>query len=117
MSLQAKFRRPEGDLLGLTFDENHLIVEWCHNGRVLFSFERRGDALFCHFASDKIGLRFIKAAIDDFALLVREQFPWCKMLIAIVKRPSVARLIRKTGFTQIARAGEDEIYMRLLWAD
>lgn len=117
LNLQAKFKKPDGDLLGLTYDDNHLMVEWCCHGRVLFSFERRGDALSCHFASDKSALRFIKVAIDDFAALVREIFPWCKMLIAIVKKPSVGRLIKKVGFTHEADVKDYQIYKRSLWVD
>ena len=117
MSLQARFKKPEGDLLGLVYDENHLIVEWCLHGRVLFSFEKRGEALSCHFSSDKSGLRFIKHAIDDFAGLMREMFPWCKMLIAIVKKPSVARIIKKVGFTHEAEVKDYQIYKRLLWVN
>ena len=110
LSLQAKFKKPESDLLGLAYDDKHLIVEWCVSGRVLFSLEKKGEALSCHFSSDKKGLRYIKVAINDFIELVRDKFPWCKMIIAIVKLPSVCRLIEKVEFNHVANFKEFKIY-------
>ncbi len=109
------FKKPSGDLLGVAFDENHIIVEWCANGKVVFSMERRGNALCCHFSSDKKGLRHIKQAINDFVELVRDKFDWCKMLIAIINKPSVERVVKKVDFCHIGFVGESKIYVRNVW--
>lgn len=113
MKTQDLFKKPSGDLLGLPIDENHYCVEWDKH-RVLFSFSQQGEALSCHFASDKDGLRHIKAAIDEFAHWVRDSMPWCKMLIAKVNRPSVGRLIQKCDFVHVVTTDKATAYMRAL---
>jgi len=109
------FKQPEDDWLGLPVDENHLVIEWEGPGRILFSYARRGKGgLSCHFASNSDGLRHIKTAIDDFAHYVRETMPWCKMLLAVVGRPSVARLIQKCDFHYVTSNERADAYARKL---
>lgn len=106
------FKLAEGDLLGLPTNENHINVEW-EERRVLFSMTRRGDALSCHFTSDKDGLRHIKSAIHDFCNWAFSIFKWCKMIIALIKKPSVARLVSKCGFSHIGNNDSAAIYVRV----
>lgn len=102
----------EGDLMGLTTDQNHLVFRWQGPGKVLFSVSRRGNAASCHFASNSAGLRYLKKAIDSFVLFVFWLFDWCIMVLAQVKRPSVGRLIEKVGFMPVTQLDEFTVYAR-----
>jgi len=113
MTAEADFIPYQGDLMGLYADENHLVFRCaCCPGKILFSVSRRGDAASCHFASDKAGLRHIKVAIERFFSFLLWLFEWCRMVLAPVKKGSVARIVRKLGFRMIAKSGNTEIYMR-----
>jgi len=112
MDSPVNFEPYDGDLMGLYVDENHWVIKWSVPGTILFSFSRRGDAISAHFASDKQGLRHLKQAIDDFVHHVFWAFDWCTMVLAQVKRRSVARLIEKCNFVPVAIAGEYTVYMR-----
>ena len=109
------WRPPASNLLGLPHDINHSLIEWGGPGRVIFSYCRRGNAISAHFSSDKTGLKYIKGAILDFIEFVRSGFPWCKMLLAVVKRGSVARMIRKLDFEYVATSDDgNNAYMRYI---
>lgn len=114
--LRGKFRKPS-ETLGVVYDENHLLVEWFDNGRVVFSFARQGDAISAHFAADKKGLRHVKQAINDFCAWVRENAPWCRMVLAAAKKPSVKRICEKCGFEYAFNAKGHDIYARKIWAE
>lgn len=102
-----------GDLMGLTTTPNHLVFRWNRNDcKILFSAARQGNAMSCHFASDKSGLRLLKEAIDKFVCCVFQAFSWCTMVLANVNKPSVGRLIEKVGFAPIAKADDMTIYAR-----
>ena len=101
-----------GDLLGLPTSDNHINVEWVGEGRVLFSMTQLGDALSCHFAADKAGLRWIKQAIEEFCSCAFSWFGWCKMIIAAINKPSVERIVRKCGFSRFGTSGNTLMYMR-----
>ena len=108
----VKFEPYQGDLMGLTTNDNHLVFRWVGPGKILFSVSRRGNAASCHFASDRTGLRHLKQAIDDFVLFVFWLFDWCIMVLAQVSKPSVGRVIEKCGFSAVADCKEGTIYMR-----
>lgn len=113
MDSPVNFSPYSGDLIGLCVDENHLVFRWHGPGKVLFSVSRRGNAASCHFASNKQGLRYIKKAVDEFVEFVFWLFPWCIMILAQVKRPSVGRLIEKVGFARVADIEEFTVYARV----
>lgn len=106
------------DLMGLCANQNHLVFEWRPPsgsvGRILFSVARKGAAAVCHFASDKLGLRYVKAAADEFVQFVFWLFPWCKMVLACVNKASVARLIQKIGFLWVADDDHGSVYAWVL---
>jgi len=108
----VKFEPYQGDLMGLTTDDNHLVLLWTGPGKVLFSVSRRGNAASCHFASDRTGLRYLKQAIDDFVLFVFWLFDWCTMVLAQVRKDSVGRLIKKVGFLPVADIDDITVYAR-----
>ena len=57
------------DINGLPHDKNHLIFKWVHE-KVYFSAAQQGNAMSCHFKSDKKGMKRIHEAIDDFCAFV-----------------------------------------------
>lgn len=104
----------DGDLMGLTTTRNHLVFRWNRNDcNVLFSAARQGNAMSCHFASDKRGLRKLKEAIDKFVCSVFSAFSWCTMVLANIEKPSVGRLVEKIGFIAVASCDKGQVYMRL----
>lgn len=104
----------DGDLMGLAVTPNHLVFRWnvdfC---TILFSMTQQGGSANCHFSSNKRGLRYVKEAVDKFVRFVFSAFPWCRMVLANVERPSVGRLIQKVGFTPVADCNKGTVYMRL----
>ncbi len=106
------FKEASGDLLGLATDGNHVNIEWRGGGRVIFSMERRGNGLSCHFASDRNGLRHIKQAINEFCDWAFSSFEWCKMIFAVIEKPSVERLVLKCGFNRIGELWNMQVYTR-----
>jgi hypothetical protein len=88
-----------GDTGKLPTNENHFNCRWNVPGvKVLFSMTRRGNAVVCHFASDKKGRRKLKQAINDFCESVFERCEWCEMIIGPIKKDSIKRLSKKCGF-------------------
>ncbi len=108
------FTPAKGDCLGLTCNDKHLKYQWVRDDcEVYFSVARLGNAASCHFSSDKPGLRNIKQAIDEFVGYVFSIFDWCTMVLANVKKPSVARIVEKCGFVKIAKHSDGIVYMRV----
>lgn len=110
---EAKFVPYNGYLMGLEADENHWVFRWKGEGKVLFSVTQIGEAVSCHFASDKKGLRHLKQACDEFVKFVFFLFDWCKMVIACVSVESVGRMIQKIGFIPFATADDAVFYMKV----
>lgn len=106
------------DLMGLTVTKNHEIYIWARKDcKVLFSATRHGNALSCHFASDKRGLRYLKQAIKEFMSFICAKYKWCEYIIAVVTRPSVERLVKKLGFEKlVGPTNNGTIYGRKAWA-
>ena len=110
---QLAFVPYDGELMGLTTSPNHLVFRWnVEHCLILFSITRQGRAANCHFSSDKAGLRHARKAIDEFVRFVFAEFPWCSMVIANVKRPSVCRLIEKVNFKWVSEVQDMNIYAR-----
>ncbi len=110
------FSPASGDLLGVFESENTLAFSWNGPGRIIASFSQRGNSIAAHFASNKEGLRHIKSAINDFCLWAFNKYEWCTMILAQIKRPSVARLVAKCGFKKVGDVMTGNvrfIYMRV----
>ena len=106
----------DGPTYGLYSDENYLVFRWIGKGTILASVSRRGDAACAHLYSDKIGLRGLKQAINEFVEFALWLFDWCKMVLAQITKPSIERVVRKCGFNYV---GEDakgiKVYERSVW--
>ncbi len=93
-------------------NESYHVVKWPGPGKIFGSYVRRGEALTVHFSSDKKGLRHIKQAINDFCEWAFHMFEWCKMIIALIEKPSVIRLVEKCGFKKVAVFKKGSAYAR-----
>lgn len=102
------------DLMGAPSDENHTALGWNKNGKVVFTFARRGEAIDCHFAANKKALRHMREAISDFIAWVRKNLPWCKMILAAVATDSVDRLLNKIKFQLVTVYKGCNIYARYI---
>lgn len=107
------FKSAKGDLLGLPTNDRHINVEWDRPERILFSMTQRGDSLSCHFAADPKALRYIKQAINEFCRWAFSLFRWCKMIIAVIEKPSVERIVKKCSFFKIGTIDDKAIYARV----
>jgi hypothetical protein len=99
------------DCLGVWRDDNHMVIKWsCAD--VYFSFAQRGNAISAHFSAAKTALRYIRYAIDDFCKWAFNVMPWCTMILACVKRESVSRLIKDSGFRFVLKIDGHDIFAR-----
>lgn len=101
------------NLLGVLVTEHTLSYLWGGPGRVICSFSQRGNAISVHFSSNKEGLRHIKPAINDFCMWTFKRFDWCTMILAQIKKPSVARIVKKCGFFHVADINDIKVYSRV----
>ena len=107
------FEKYNGDLSSLPTSETHTVFRWHEPGcKILFSATRQGNAMSCHFSSDRRGLRKLKQAIDEFCNFCIETYKWCTMIIAKIKKNSVVRLVEKCGFKFVLAACGGKIYAR-----
>ena len=106
------FTELQGDDLGVYHDNNYRMVS-CMDGHIVFSFAQKGHAMTSHFASDKIGLRYVKPAIDSFCKWLFKHYP-VKMIFAVIdkNRGGIMRLVKKCGFEYFAYDSDHSIYMR-----
>jgi len=94
-----------GDDLGVYRNENHTVVEWTDLvHRVVFSATRHGNAMSCHFASGKNGIRYIKQAINEFVEFIFNACKWCEIVVAITEKKGVINTIKQCGFFLCASA-------------
>lgn len=103
----------KGDLMGVLMTPNNIAIERIGEGRIIASYAQRGNAISVHFASDKKGLRHIKPAINEFCQWAFEKYEWCTMILAMIKIPSVERLVLKCGFSYLTSQNDINIYMRV----
>lgn len=107
------FTELQGDDLGVYHDDNYRVVS-CLDGHIVFSFAQKGKAMTAHLASDKIGLRYVKPAIDSFCQWLFMNYP-IKFIYAVInkERLSVMRVVRKCGFFHLANDEDSNIYARV----
>lgn len=107
------FKPANDNLMGVKMTPNNIAVEWTGEGRIIASYAERGNAISAHFASDKQGLRHIKSAINDFCQWIFNKYEWCTMVLAMIKKPSVERVVLKCGFSYLASQNDINVYMRV----
>lgn len=103
----------KGDDLGVYHDDNYRMVE-CYDGHIVFSFAQKGKAMTAHIASDKIGLRSIKAAIVYFCQWLFGQYEWCRFIYAAIAKElkSMMRIVVKCAFIYLSDDSKHCIYSR-----
>lgn len=101
------------DMGGLYWTPDYQVIRWL-GGKVYISFTQHGNALACHFSSDRASLSKLRDVIHEFFLFVRETMPWCTMTIGSIKRESVVRLFKSCGFWHVQDRAEVKIYARYL---
>lgn len=91
-----------GPDLGIPRIPEALVVEWTEaDARVVFSYAKQGEGITAHFACEKDSLREVKTAINDFAEWCWWAYPWCKMVFAVIGKPSIERIVQKCGFSYL----------------
>jgi len=65
-----------------------------------------------HFASDRIGLRKIKQAVNEFCEMIFLAYTDINCIYAAIckKRPGIIRMVKKVGFKYIAEDQKHFIY-------
>ena len=106
------FTQLQGDDLGCFHNENYRLVS-CMDGHIVFSYAQKGEAMTAHLASDKIGLRYVKPAINSFCKWIFANYG-VKFIYAVInkKRSSVMRIVKKCGFSHLASDANSNIYSR-----
>lgn len=92
-------------------DSNYLVALWLGPEDVMFSYAQRGKAMSCHFATDK-GHRCLREAIEEFIAWIFKSYPWCRMILAQVKKPSVQRLLERLQFEFVIETQNRKVYQR-----
>lgn len=107
-----KFNIYNGDLIGLPTNNNHAVFRWQDKDcKILFSATRQGNAISCHLASDKRGLRKLKQACKDWIEFVFSFYDWCEVIIAKTIKPSIERFISKLRFKLIANSDKYNVFI------
>lgn len=107
--------RPATDLMNVPHDDDYSFVEWFKgDARVVISYTRQGNALDMHFASNKVGLRLLRLAFNDFVCLVKKKADWCTMIIMFSNNPSIIRFVKKIGFAYMSDFSDCKIYARFI---
>lgn len=98
---------------GLYSTPDYLIFRWLGEGEILFSVTQKGEAAYCHFCSDRAGLRHVRRAFIAFSRFIFWLFDWCKMIITTVShKPSIERALSRCGFFMAASAGGESVWAR-----
>ncbi len=86
----------------------------CLDGHIEFSYAQKGRAMTIHFASDKLGLRSLKPAINYFCALLFSNYD-IKMILGIIGKDkgSIKRLANKLNFSYLCYDKDHDAYMRL----
>lgn len=96
---------------GLWRSEGYEVWRWLE-GYIYVSLVRQEDVLFCHFSADRASVRLLKQAIDEFCATVFDLMPWCKAVMACIKRDSVTKLVKRCGFTHVIDHNYLKVYAR-----
>lgn len=99
------------DLRGLWWSPGYQVWRWL-DGDIYASMTREDDVVFCHFSAWGASVRRLDAAIMEFCDLVFEMMPWCKAVMACIKRDSVARLVKRCGFRHVIDYNYLKVYAR-----
>lgn len=111
--MKKKFAIYTGDTGDLRTSETFYNFKWLEpDCKIIFSSTQRGKAAICHFTSDKAGLKKLEQAINEWCEFCFDLFPWCKMVVGIIERLSVAKLAEKCGFKCVASFGNKKIFIR-----
>jgi hypothetical protein len=95
---------PGEDTLGLLANENHRVARWnSDEGRIYFSWTRKGNAISIHLSSDKRGLRHLRKTSGKFCEWILDNHEWCEMLIVQFALPSIERMVRRLGFEYLVQ--------------
>ena len=102
-----------GSTYNLRTNENYLNFRWLlKNTLILFSITQQGNGAICHLYSDKKSLRYLKQALSEWCKFVFENYNWCKMIIAIIEKPSIERLAKYCGFKKVFTINNKLIYIK-----
>tara|TARA_R110000782_G_scaffold72152_1_gene144533 strand:- start:180 stop:515 length:336 start_codon:yes stop_codon:yes gene_type:complete len=102
------------DDMGVARIPECVIVEWAEEGkRVVFSYAQQGKAISVHFATDRAGLRHLRAAIGDFCKWLFWAYSWCRMIFAVIGRRSVLKIAEDCEFKYLTNKNDYQIYMRV----
>ena len=108
-----KFIPYYGPTYNLRTNENYLNFRWLFkNTLILFSITRQGNGAVCHLYSDKKSLRYLKQALLEWCKYIFDHFNWCKMIIAIIEKPSIERLAKHCDFKKIIAIDNKLIYTK-----
>lgn len=107
------FTKLKGNDLGVYQDGNYRLVS-CMDNHIVFSFAQKGKAMTIHLASDKIGLRNIKPAINSFCQWLFDQYGWLNMILAVIANDlkSMMRIVKKCDFNYLTKNDNHSVYMR-----
>lgn len=89
----------------------HYLVFKHPDHDIYFSCCERGEALNCHFSSEKGSLRHIKPAINDWCEFVFNSTSYDK-IIALTQKASIDRLISKCGFCFVGAYNDINVFER-----
>jgi hypothetical protein len=104
-----------GDTGNLATSENYLNFRWKNpDCNILFSATRRGNAVLSHLSSDKLGLRKLEQALNEWCEFCFYIYEWCEFIVGVIERPSIRRLAERCGFVYLAddKIGKRKIYIR-----
>jgi len=103
----------KGDDLGVYHDDNYRVVSSIDK-HIVFSYAQKGKAMTIHLASDKIGLRNVKPAINSFCQWLFERYKGCKMIFAIISKElkSMIRIVKKCNFKYLTDNSKHFVYVR-----
>ncbi len=103
---------PTTNCLGVDHDNNYRMVSCC-DGHITFSYASKGKAMTIHFASDKIGLRYVRESIDSFCKWLFKNYDIKMIFGAIDKnRESIMKMIEKIEFVYLADDSKHHIFVR-----
>jgi hypothetical protein len=103
--------KPAAPKHGVFFNECYWCVQY-QDKEIYFTFAQRGKAMAAHFSASREDLRLIKPAIEAFISWIFAEYPWCRMILATIKKPSVKRLVERVGFEHVTDSEGKSVYMR-----
>lgn len=103
---------PTNNCNGVYHDKNYRMVSCC-DGHITFSYAAKGKAMTVHFASDKIGLRYVKRCSDSFCKWLFDNYDIKMIFAAIAKdKESIMRMVERISFAYLADDSKHNIFVR-----